>query len=233
MCGRFTLAKPREEIEALLGDVESPVPVAPRYNIAPSQPVLTVLNRAPRRLVFTQWGLVPPWAKDPAIGSRLINARAETVAVKPAFRHGFRTSRCLILADGFYEWKKTAGRTVKQPMHIRLRSGEPFAFAGLWAEWQGPDGSQRTTSTIITTTPNPLLAAIHNRMPAILPRDGYATWLDTTTPDARALQALLVPYPAAEMEASPVSRKVNNVRYDEPDCIATENSAAPAQPELF
>ena len=167
MCGRFTLAKSAEEIEELLGEIEvdCDIPLAPRYNIAPSQPVLTVLNRETDALTFTQWGLVPPWAKDPSIGSRMINARAETVAEKPSFRGPFKSKRCLFLADGFYEWKKLEGRKTKQPVHIRLKSGKPFAFAGLWADWLGADGTELTTSTVTAACCRPSTVYVNESVP--------------------------------------------------------------------
>lgn len=232
MCGRFTLAKPLQEIEELVGEIKNDVPLAPRYNIAPAQPILTVLNREPRFLTFTQWGLVPRWAKDPTMATRMINARAETIAEKPAFRSSFKHNRCLILADGFFEWRKVAGQKDKTPMYIRLASGEPFAFAGIYADWQGPDGSEITTSAIITTSPNELVSKIHNRMPVILSRKHFEAWMDPALekPDRRG--PILRPFPASEMEAYEVSRKVNKVTHDAPDCIAPIQET-PIQGELF
>ena len=230
MCGRYTLAKSKEEIEELVGDVVADFPVVPRYNIAPSQPILALLNTNLTRLTFIQWGMVPHWAKDPSIGNRMINARSETVAEKPAFRMPFRRKRCLILADGFYEWQKKPGQKAKQPMYITLRSGKVFAFAGLWEEWHGADGSELTTSTILTTEPNSLLRPIHQRMPVILPPTAHETWLCEEDPDA--LKAALVPYPPEQMQAFSVSTRVNNVRYDHPDCIEPTSPSRPGQTEL-
>jgi putative SOS response-associated peptidase YedK len=232
MCGRFTLAKPLLEIAELVGDIENNVPLAPRYNIAPSQPILTVLNRKPRELTFTQWGLVPRWAKDPSMGSRMINARSETIAEKPAFRSSFKYHRCLILADGFFEWRKVEGQKYKTPIYIRLNSREPFAFAGIYADWQGSDGSEITTSAIITTSPNELVSRIHNRMPVILSREHMKTWMDPALEKPDELAHIFTPYPASGMEAYEVSRKVNKVAFDAPDCIdpVQEN---PVQGELF
>ena len=228
MCGRYTLAKNKEEIEELVGDIVGEIPIPLRYNIAPSQPVLTVLNTNPPKLTLTQWGLVPRWAKDPTLGSRMINARAETAAQKPAFRAPFRNQRCLILADGFYEWRKQPGRKTKQPWHIRLRSGKAFAFAGLWDKWDAADGTELTSSTILTTASNDLVSPIHPRMPVILPRAAHSCWLREN--DLDALKGLLVPFPSEEMQAFPVTTRVNNARHDHPDCV--EPAPPPRQTEI-
>jgi len=232
MCGRYTLAKPLQEIEELVGDIRNEVPLIPRYNVAPSQPILTVLNRQPRDLTFTQWGLVPRWVKDPSMGSRMINARSETIAEKPAFKSSFKYHRCLLLADGFFEWRKVEGQEYKTPMYIRLRSCEPFAFAGIYADWQGPDGSEITTSAIITTSPNRLVSRIHNRMPVILARDHMKAWMDPSLEKLTELEHVFAPYPDTEMEAYEVSRKVNKVAFDAPECIAPALET-PRQGELF
>jgi len=160
---------------------------------------------------------VRSWAKDAAIGTRLINARSETAATTPAFRKPLRDRRCLILADGFYEWKREGART--QPYYIKLWDGAPFAFAGLWDRWQPPDGPPLDTCTILTTTPNAVLRAIHDRMPVILPPDAYNVWLDPAMRDVERVQALLTPYPAEQMIAYPVSPRVNNPADDAPECI--------------
>lgn len=227
MCGRFTLAQDVEDISDLMEGLEVEAPLPRRYNIAPSQPVPTVFNRAPLKVTLTQWGLVPGWAKDPTIGNRLINARSETAAEKPSFRNALRRRRCLILADGFYEWQKVPGSPTKVPTYIRMKSRRPFAFAGLYEHWQGSDGTELTTSTILTTRPNSLVADIHDRMPVILPREAYAAWLveDEVKPDA--VSGLFKPYPEGEMEAYAVSRAVNNVRRDGPECT----QPAPHLPE--
>jgi putative SOS response-associated peptidase YedK len=193
--------------------------MAPRYNIAPSQPVAVVPNDGLLKLDYYVWGLIPSWAKDPSIGSRMINARGETLAEKPSFRAAFRRRRCLILADGFYEWQQTPGGKTKTPMYIRLKSGEPFAFAGLWESWNSPDGSQVLSCAIITTEPNPLMAKIHNRMPVILPQAAHMPWLHSGEADTKALSALLKPYPAEEMVAYPVSKLVNSPANDVPAVI--------------
>ena len=165
-----------------------------------------------------RWSLVPSWAKDPAIGNRMINARSETAATKPAFRNPMRERRCLILADGFYEWKREGPR--KQPDHIKFKNGDPFAFAGLRDRWQPPDGDPLETCTILTTTPNELMHVIHDRMPVILPSRAYNLWLDSAIRDVDPVQALLTPYPADAMIAYPVvSTRVNNPAHDTPECI--------------
>jgi len=161
--------------------------------------------------------LIPSWAKDPVIGSRMINARAESLAEKPSFRSAFRRRRCLVLADGFYEWRKDGAR--KTPMYIKLASGRPFAFAGLWENWFSPDGSNILSCTIITTQPNTLMEPIHNRMPVILPPEAYPVWLSPSEQDPARLSALLSPYPPAQMTAFPVSTLVNSPANDSPGCI--------------
>jgi putative SOS response-associated peptidase YedK len=191
--------------------------VGPRYNIAPTQTVIVVSDDGTRTLTEMRWGLIPSWAKDSAIGNRMINARAETVATKPAFRVALRKRRCLIPADGFYEWQPVGRR--KQPVYITLKSREPFSFAGLWESWTAPDGQEIKTCTIITTEANDLLKAIHDRMPVILTREAEAVWLDPTIQDPEGLLPLLGPYPAEEMEAYPVSTQVNNTAHDGQECI--------------
>ena len=219
MCGRFTLTDPTQDLAVQFNLPEIP-DMQPRYNIAPTQPVAAVRvapESAARELTLLHWGLIPFWAKDLKIGSRMINARPETVSEKPAFRAAFRQRRCLVVADGFYEWQKL--ERGKQPFYIRLHDGKPFAFAGLWESWNAPDGSNILSCTIITTTPNSLLAPIHNRMPVILPPDAYEHWLTPGEVDAQATQPLLKPYPADEMHAYAVSRLVNNPANDNPQCI--------------
>lgn len=219
MCGRFTLTVDPGELQDLIPDLVIPGPVKPRYNIAPSQPVAVVANTGENKLDYFVWGLIPSWAKDPTIGNRMINARAETLSERPAFRNSFRRKRCLILADGFYEWKKINGANRKQPMYIYLKERQPFAFAGLWDTWFAPDGAEVRSCAIITTQPNELLQSIHNRMPVILSRDAYTQWLDPQPQSAELLSSLLVPYPAHEMAAHPVSRLVNKPDFDSPECI--------------
>ncbi len=215
MCGRYLITTPVEAIRQIF-QVDQRPNLAQRYNVAPTQSVPIIRRgEAGRELVTVRWGLVPFWAKDLKIGARMINAKAETVAEKPAFRDGYKRKRCLVLADGFYEWKKIEGG--KQPYLIRLKTAEPLAFAGLWADWKDKASGERIEScTIITTEPNALMATIHNRMPAILPPEAYDLWLN---PEAADGQGLLLPFPAEAMEAYPVSPRVGNVKNDDPALI--------------
>ncbi|HZW37238.1 MAG: SOS response-associated peptidase [Deltaproteobacteria bacterium] len=220
MCGRFTLFEPDQVLAREFGVSGFP-PLPPRYNIAPSQPVAAV-RASPagkgRELALLRWGLIPSWAKDPAIGDRLINARAETAREKPSFRNAFKRRRCLIPASGFYEWqRKERG---KQPHYIRMRDGHLFAFAGLWDRWESPGAGGVETCTILTTDANAVLVPIHDRMPVILPRGEYARWLDPSLQDPDSLAALLVPYPPEGMLAIPVSPRVNSPAVDDEGCIA-------------
>lgn len=220
MCGRFTLTASPEQLQAAFAWLNLPAgQMLPRYNIAPMQPVAVVANDGQHRLDFYHWGLVPAWATSPEIGSRLINARAETLAEKPAFRVALRRRRCLVLADGFYEWHQEAGQKIKTPFYIRLADGRPFAFAGLWDNWQGPDGSAFLSCTIITTEPNELMRSLHHRMPVILPPQVYAAWLEAGEQPVQELLPLLQPYPAEAMRADPVARLVNSPANDTPECI--------------
>ena len=180
--------------------------------------MLCVIRDVETRIGPLRWGLIPSWAKDPAIGNRLINARAETVAEKPSFRSAFAKRRCLVVADGFYEWRKTGKGKV--PVYITLRSKRPFGFAGLYEHWKAPDGKEIRTCTIITTDSNELVRPIHDRMPVILPKAVEDRWLDPGEHDRGRLQALLQPYPSEEMDAYDVTTVVNNTRHDAPDCIA-------------
>ncbi|MBN1148719.1 MAG: SOS response-associated peptidase [Anaerolineales bacterium] len=220
MCGRFVLTADPSQLRAAFPGLAIPDDIPPRYNIAPSQPVAVIPNDGKNRLDFFVWGLIPSWAKDPKIGNQLINARAETVAEKPSFRAAFRRRRCLILADGFYEWKKEAGQKTKTPLLIRLKSGGPFAMAGLWESWHAPDGSNILSCTILTTQPNDLVKEIHNRMPVILPLESYPLWLDPGEAAPGQLEGLLKPYPASQMTAFPVSTLVNDPANDLAACIA-------------
>jgi len=223
MCGRFTLTVDASQLQKTFPWLQIPAGaqegIQPRYNIAPSQPVAVVPNDGENRLDFFTWGLIPSWAKDPKIGNRMINARSETLAEKPAFRAAFRRRRCLILADGFYEWKKVPGQTAKIPTYIRMKTDEPFAFAGLWEIWHSPDGSQILSTTIITTAPNTLVRDIHNRMPVILQQQHYPLWLDPEEKDPQELANVMGPYPAENMTAYPVSRMVNSPANESPQCI--------------
>jgi len=219
MCGRFTLWLQFGDLVKAFPDLIFPEPLPPRYNIAPTQDAAVVPNDGLKQVQLFRWGLLPFWAKDPSIGNRMINARAETAAQKPAYRAAYRRRRCLVLADGFYEWRKEPGSRTKTPMYIRLMSGEPFAFAGLWEVWR-PDDTPLFTYTIITTEPNALVEPIHNRMPVILPREAYDRWLDPTEQRPGSFSDLLVPYPAEEMVAYPVSTYVNSPGNDSPACVA-------------
>ncbi len=217
MCGRYSLTADASAIQELFPFLSIPVNLQPRFNIAPSQPVATILNDGRQTLDYFKWGLVPSWAKDPEIGNRLINAKAETLAEKPSFRNAFKYHRCLILADGFYEWAKTNGG--KTPIYIRLASQKPFAFAGLWDIWHATDGSELRSCTIITTSANSLVEKFHNRMPVILPADKMLEWINPEPGKPEQLSKLLNPYPAEEMIAYPVSRLVNSPANDSPECI--------------
>ena len=219
MCGRFTLGATAATLAAQF-DLATVPTWTPRYNIAPTQEVLVVLQPSPqanREARLHRWGLIPPWAKDPSIGNRMINARAETVATKPAFRRAFKERRCLLLADGLYEWQRQERR--KQPFYIRLRDGRPFAFAGLWEHWEGSEGMAIQSCTILTTTSNEVVGRIHDRMPVILNPTDYDRWLDPSIQEPAVLQTLLRPYPADEMMAYPVSTRVNNPANDSPECV--------------
>ena len=219
MCGRFTLRTP---LSLLTQQFLFPPPAAdlltPRYNIAPTQEVAAVRadGHQNREIVLLRWGLIPSWAKEKSIGNRLINARSETVDTKPSFRTALKRQRCLILADGFYEWKKQEGG--KQPYHITLADGEPFAFAGLWERWQR-GGPRLESCTIVTTEANDAMRSIHERMPVILSPNDYALWLDPSVQDAARVRPLLAPYSEAALRATPVSTYVNSPRNDSPECV--------------
>lgn len=214
MCGRYTLSKLDDILRQFPSILELPPILAPRFNIAPTQPILAITNEHPDRLEHLYWGLVPSWSKDISIGSRMINARAETLADKPTFRRPLMRRRCLIPADGFYEWRKNPDGT-KTPMLIRLKTGDLFAFGGLWEVWHSPDGSELPSGTIITTEPNELMADIHNRMPVIIPPAAYQRWLDPREKPPEDFFDLLEPYPADQMSAHPVSTLVNSVKNDD------------------
>jgi putative SOS response-associated peptidase YedK len=219
MCGRYVIKSPAAKLKVRFQLDDVPL-FEPRYNIAPTQPVPIVrrLDQSKRELAVARWGLIPSWAKDAKIGNRLINARGETIAEKPSFRSAFRKRRCLVPADGFYEWKKIDGG--KQPHFIHLRDEEPFAFAGLWEQWTDPeDGEVIESCTIVTTEANALMRTLHDRMPVIMPPKVYDRWLDSATQDLDALKGLLRPYPSEEMAAYPVSAYVNNPRHEGPKCV--------------
>ncbi len=219
MCGRYTLIRLAQLTEIFPWVTESPRETAPRFNIAPSQPVLAITNQQPNKLQFLYWGLIPSWAKDPSIGNKLCNARAETLAEKNTFKNALRRRRCLLPADGFYEWKKLSDGKTKVPYYIRLKLQQTFALAGLWEDWSDDKGNEMRSCTIITTDANELVAQLHNRMPVILPPSAHARWLDQGELKPEALADLLKPYPADEMEIFPVSTVVNSPRNDGPHLI--------------
>jgi len=220
MCGRFTLRAPASAVaeQFALFDV---APFQPRFNVAPTQPVAVVRRMAveepQRELAWLRWGLIPGWAADPAIGARMINARAETAAQRPAFRAALGRRRCLVVADGFYEWQKAGPR--KQPYFLRLRDDRPFGFAGLWESWEGPEQAAIESCTILTTEANELVRPIHDRMPVIVAPADYERWLDPGVQGAEAVRPLLRPYPSEAMMAYPVGPRVNSPARDDPACI--------------
>jgi putative SOS response-associated peptidase YedK len=232
MCGRYRLSRRAEILAAYDAEYEG-VDWDARYNIAPTQnvPVIRQDAKEPiRRASLMRWGLVPHWAKDPTIGARMINARAETAAERSAFRESLGRRRCLIPADAFYEWKRN-GRS-KQPYCFELAGRKPFAFAGLWDQWRAPDGTSLETCTILTTTPNLILADIHDRMPVILPPASYELWLDPGFRDLETATAMLRPFNTNVMRCYPVSGHVNSVANDGPECSELIESP-PAQAGLF
>ena len=219
MCGRYTLTTPVEQLSIKFQFPEI-IPLKPRYNIATSQSV-AVVRRLPddldRKLAMLRWGLIPAWAKSPAKARQPINAKSETVAELPTFRTAFRKRRCLIPADGFYEWKQEGGR--KQPVYICMKDRASFAFAGLWERWVGEEDDFIESCTILTTEPNELLEPIHNRMPVILAPNDYELWLDPDVQEVSRLKPLLHPYPPDQMTYYPVNLRVNNPRNDDSQCI--------------
>lgn len=233
MCGRFRLARKKEILEAAFdaGDIPEEPGWEPRYNIAPTQEIATVrqeASRPQRYLSLMRWGLIPARSKDPADGHKLINARSESAAAMPAFREPFRSQRCLIPADGFYEWKRMGKQKI--PFCFTLADESIFAFAGLWERWLNRQGQVIESCSILTTGPNELMSEIHDRMPVILARDAYELWLDPGFTNVSELNELLQPFPAESMRRYQVSPRVNHVQYDDPECAAAVN---PAQPSLF
>lgn len=222
MCGRFVLTTPAQVIAEAFG-VEPPADLAPRYNVAPGQPVAVVRVTRPgggRTLDRLRWGLVPSWAKERPRAVTLINARSDTASTKPAFRAAFRRHRCLVPASGFFEWQALPGGGRKQPWLFTLRGSGPFAMAGLWERWRPPEGPPLESCTILTTEPNELVAPVHDRMPVLLPEASWDEWLDPESRDPSRLQAMLVPLPAELMASRTVSTWVNDARHDDPRCIA-------------
>ncbi len=217
MCGRYTLKTPVNALAEWFDLDDYPSSLTPSYNIAPTQEVAAIVEEGEERKLETfRWGLIPSWAKDPSIGNKMINARAETVSEKPSFRSAFKKRRCLIVADGFYEWQKTDGG--KQPFHIKLSDSSPFAFAGLWETWD-KDGEEIRSCSIITTDANDLMNEIHHRMPVILHPENYGVWLDSGFEEKETLMDLLKPYPSNQMEAYAVSRRVNKPSNNEPSVL--------------
>jgi putative SOS response-associated peptidase YedK len=230
MCGRYTLSTPEQALDFLAPVLdESGVPPAleARFNVAPTQLMPMVANRTTRAIELARWGLVPSWAKDPSIGSRMINARAESVAEKPAFKSAFERRRCLVPADGFYEWKTEGKR--KQAYWIHLEPRQPFAFAGLWDRWKLPDGDWQTSFTIITCEPNAVCATLHDRMPVVLAPADWERWLTREPLPPEALQDLLAPADATGWVIEQVGEWVNRADHEGPACIESR----PAQGTLF
>jgi putative SOS response-associated peptidase YedK len=224
MCGRYVISSSPDAIRALFGYDERPN-FPPRYNVAPTQPIPVVrLAEGKRSFALMRWGFIPSWVKDPKTVSLLINARGESVLDKPAFRNAMRRRRCLIPADGFYDWR--AGEP-KRPYFVRARSGAPLAFAGLWETWTGPNGEEIDTVAIVTTRANRMLSAIHERMPVIVAPEGFDLWLDCAKVDAMTAAALIVPAPEALLECYEISPAVNRVANDSAELIAPASAAAP------
>lgn len=216
MCGRYTITLEPADFEAEMDVAEFPADFEPRYNVAPTQNVLVVRDAESRKAEWMKWGLIPFWAKDPTIGARMINARSETLAEKPSFKQSFARRRCLILADGFYEWQKVPGEA-SIPYYIKLKNSKPFAFAGLWDRWQSPEKEDVLSCTIITCGPNVLIAPIHDRMPVMMDREHAWKWLQPAP--VEELEKQLLPFPAEEMEAYQIGKAVNNIRFDTPELL--------------
>ena len=217
MCGRFTVTADGQAIVAEFGLPDAPFDHRPRFNVAPMQDVLAIVHDGEKpRAGWLRWGLVPSWADDPAVGSRMINARSETIDEKSAFQEAFERRRCIIVADGFYEWRRLG--STKVPMRIQLKGGGLFGFAGLWERWTRRGSEPLMTCTILTTTPSPSIASIHDRMPVILSRAERALWLDRNA-DTESLKRLLRPFDDAQLEAYAVAPLVNHVENDSAECI--------------
>jgi len=220
MCGRFTLAADPTTLSETLPGFEMPDQLSPSYNITPTQDVAVAANHSENKVEFFHWGLIPSWAKDPRLGNRMINARSETLAEKPSFRTPYKRRRCLVLADGYYEWQKEPRGGPKTPFYIRMASDKPFAFAGLWESWYAPGEENPVLScTIITCSPNELLQKVHHRMPVILDQDAYGLWLSPSEQTPDDLNHLLQPYPSEEMMSYAVSRLVNQPKNNSSQCI--------------
>ena len=219
MCGRYSLIAGADQLALRFDFDAGALHLSPNFNVAPSQSVLTVraAEGPHREAALMRWGLIPSWAKDKSIGYKMINARAETVAERPSYRTALQRRRCLVIADGFYEWQREG--KARRPMRITLQSGEPFAFAGLWETWRDPEGERLQSCTIITTTPNELVRPIHDRMPVILPPDLEPLWLDPDVKDPAVLSNILAPYPPENMQAYEVSALVNTPSNNNPEVI--------------
>lgn len=213
MCGRAVIISPLEVIAEEFSIDNPKLTIKPNYNVSPSQDVITVIKQGTRQLVSCRWGFIPSWAKDPAIGYKMINARAETIAQKPAYRSAYKKQRCLVVVDGFYEWQKT-GKT-KTPYYIHMKSGRPFGMAGIYSQWIPENGDPVLTCSIITTESNKLIQDIHDRMPVIIPKDKFDAWLG----DDPAPSFLLQPYPVEEMEAYQISTRVNDPHHNSPELL--------------
>jgi len=225
MCGRFSLAADPEDLQLAFPGFDIPEMYAARYNIAPSQAVMAIANSNEKRFDFFSWGLIPSWAKDPSIGQKMINARSEGITEKPSFRGPFKYKRCLVPADGFFEWKAFPGEKRKTPFYFHAADHHPFAIAGLWDEWLGSNGSMIRSLTLITTTANDLLKPYHDRMPVILDPKDYDEWLYTDSARLSNLQGLLKPLTAFPLAAYRVSDLVNSPSNDHPECIIPYQSS--------
>ena len=235
MCGRYRLTRKKEILAEHFG-IEPPDNWQPRYNVAPTQdiPVIRQDSKQPKRIAATmRWGLIPIWSKDPKMGYKMINARSEGIIEKPAFSDALKKRRCLIPADGFYEWQKSGGK--KKPFCFTMADEALFAFAGIWERWKDPEGKWIETCSIITTTPNKLTEDVHDRMPVILHPEDYDLWLDPGFHDTATLTGLLRPYEAEAMKRFEVSTRVNSVENDDPDLLNPERPSEPpqAQASLF
>ena len=229
MCGRYAVTSAPEAIRALFGYPEQPN-FPPRYNVAPTQPVPIVrMTDGQKHFALVRWGLIPPWVKDPAAFSLLINARGETVCDKPAFRNAMKYRRCLIPADGFYEWQ--AGARGKQPFYIRAKDGAPLAFAGLWETWTGPNGEEVETAAIVTTDANKEMAAVHHRAPVIVPPEQFDFWLDCANIGEQEAASLFVRAPEGSMQVYEISTAVNRVANDSAELLRPYDSSAEPEPQ--
>jgi len=217
MCGRFVRSSSIREIADYFNVGAPSFESEPSYNVAPTQDIIVINNRGVKQLVKCHWGFIPPWAKDLSIGYKMINARVETVTDKQSFKAAFKKHRCLVIANGFYEWQKDKKRKI--PVYIHLKSGNPFGFAGLYNVWTSPEGEKICTCTILTTESNEIISAIHDRMPVIVPRDKEDMWLDPEIEDVELLKGFLRPFPSEEMILTRVSDRVNSPRYNSPENI--------------